>query len=215
MKTFILMFILGLGSVSYAQTSKSPASRPTSASAKPCGMSPEAREAIRGLITREDFRAADPTVANIQKSWQRYLDQARECRQKTGDTVAQLSGADDAAMLFSFEAKYFSALYQGGVAVAQEFSDQSLRNANDLDNLQQRYNMVQSRLAAIEPLYAGLKQVFEQPTPIRMTCRSGGVGQVGCDGEILSPRPLPILPLHVTCRSGGVGQFGCEGDLMP
>ncbi len=200
MRTLILLGILGLGHVSYAQTSKSPSTRPANTPAKPCGISPDAREVIMNLVRDRFSSLEDAEVENVYKNWQTYLDQAAVCRNKIGDSAAQLSGADDLGYLWAFMAFYDNARYEREAALSKRVMDQSAAQAG-------KDAEIINRLGNAPP---SLGPLFEQPTPIHVTCGANG----RCSGEVLTPRPLPILPLSLTCHVV-LQQAECDGDLEP
>jgi hypothetical protein len=213
MKTFILLGALGLTTVCYGQTSNkvliSPAAQIGKAAPAPkvpeapCGMTPEARATIESLVLHHgDFSLDDPAVDDVFKNLRAYFKLAATCRGKVGDTPAQLRGADDAAMLYSFEDLYDGNRYERELALNKTLLDQTYQQSNALADLTQRYNALLAKSSSLGPL-------FQQPTPIEMECGGGR-----CDGEILSPRPLPIVPFHMTCHVI-VGKVQCDGDLTP
>jgi hypothetical protein len=204
MKTFALVGIFGLATVCYGQTSKNPGTQGKAVpAAKPCGMTPEARATIESLDRQPgNFSLDDPAVDNVFKNLRAYFKLAATCRAKVGDTPAQLRGADDASMLYSFEDLYDGNRYERELALNKTLLEQTQQQSNALADLTQRYNALRAAPPPLGPL-------FQQPTPIEMEC----IG-THCDGEILSPRPLPIVPFHMTCRVI-VSKVQCDGDLMP
>ena len=135
-----------------------------------------------------DNKAPDDEIESVFKNWDDYLSQAKKCEvsaQSDGDLVYAF---EQLAVLWAFRAKY------------DETHDATVQQLAETKN----------RLEVSDAARNDLEKLFKEPTPIRLVC----MPSVGCDGEILSPRPLAILPFHVTCRAV-FGQVQCDGDVLP
>jgi hypothetical protein len=210
MKMFILLGVLGLANVSYAQTTKSAATQPANTPAKPCGMTPEVSKVIgivgaNGLVGK-GIALNDPRVDNILRNFSSYMDQTLMCRATGRDDAAKLKAADDLSLLLMFESGYNEARYEDEAALNKQLSSRIKLDDELVLNDGEEIGRLQKPPGAL----------YEQPTPIHMTCQFVFPGpSLKCSGEVFSPRPLPMLPFSMSCHNAAPGEVSCDGDIEP